>query len=242
MSTILKNTLKKVFHTVGLDLKRLDPAELNKFVWLTNQNIKTILDIGANTGQFARMIHEVLPEAKVYSFEPLQDCYEELVEKMKGVPNFKAFNVALGAEDGETEIHRSEFSPSSSLLPMGDLHKRAFPQTSRETLERISVKRLDGMADLLTCDGGLLVKLDVQGYEDQVIAGGYETFRKAKVIIIETSFQVLYNGQPLFAAMFDMLRRLGFAYRGNLDQLRNPLDGSVLQSDSIFIREKDNGE
>lgn len=239
MRKVLKKILKNSFHAIGLELTRLDPAELNKFVWLTNQNIKTILDIGANTGQFARMIHEVLPEDMLYSFEPLGDCYKELIEKMKGVPNFKAFNFALGAEDVETRIHRSEFSPSSSLLPMGDLHKRAFPQTSRETLERITVKRLDGMADLLTCDGNLLVKLDVQGYEDQVIAGGYETFRKA-IIIIETSFQVLYNGQPLFATMFDMLRRLGFAYRGNLGQLRNSLDGSVLQSDSIFIKEKNN--
>lgn len=137
MFKVLKKVIKSSFHGVGLELTRLDPAELNKFVWLRNQNIGTILDIGANTGQFCQMIHEVLPEAMIYSFEPLRDCYEQLVANMKDVPNFKAFNFALGYEDSETEIHRSEFSPSSSLLPMGKLHREAFPQTIfQRTMER----------------------------------------------------------------------------------------------------------
>src|SRR5262249_15508032 len=161
--------------------------------WLTQRGIRTVLDVGANIGQFASMIHTILPNVTLYSFEPLEDCFERLVSNMKGVANFRAFPVALGDEDCEQRIHRNEFSQSSSLLPMAELHKRAFPFTTDETEETITVKRLDGVAQNLNICDNLLVKLDVQGYEDKVIAGGYETIARASVLIVETSFRALYQ-------------------------------------------------
>lgn len=213
--------------------------EINKFIWLENKNIRTILDIGANIGQFSTVIHKVLPNAAIYAFEPLKDCYEELLNNMRDVPNFKAFNFALGEEDSEAEIYRNKYSHSSSLLHMADLHKQAFPCTKNITREEIIVKRLDGIVDTLLLENDLLIKIDVQGYEDKVILGGYKVISKARMLIVETSFQVLYYEQPLFATIFDMLRKMDFAYCGNLDQIRNPIDGSVLQADSIFMRLSD---
>jgi len=63
--------------------------------WLTEAGINTIFDIGANVGQFAKLIHEVLPTAMIYSFELLEDCYEELKKQMQQIDNFEAFKVAL---------------------------------------------------------------------------------------------------------------------------------------------------
>src|SRR5262249_27443527 len=155
---------KKILHAAGLEIRRerktthqFAPAEEHKFDWLKNLNIQTVLDIGANTGQFASEIHQVLPQAMVYSFEPLKDCYEQLIDTMKSVGNFKAFDYALGNETSEVEMHRSKFSPSSSILPMGTLHKGAFPFTSEGTLERIRIKRLDDIADSLKLTDNLLV-------------------------------------------------------------------------------------
>src|SRR5262249_33037058 len=51
--------------------------------------ISTVLDVGANTGQFAGEIHAILPDAAIYSFEPLL-----LVEKMSHLPKFRAFDFA----------------------------------------------------------------------------------------------------------------------------------------------------
>jgi FkbM family methyltransferase len=212
------------------------PAEEDKHNWLKSLNIRTVLDIGANTGQFAAEIHTILPEAMIYSFEPLKDCYQSLVESMKHVQRFRAFDFALGEEDLEIEMHRSEFSPSSSILPMGDLHKEAFPFTSGEMLEKIKVKRLDDITGSLNLVDNLLIKIDVQGFEDRVIAGGRQTIERARVLIVETSFRRLYEGQPLFDTIYDMLRQMGFAYHGNFIQLLNPVDGSVLQADGIFMK------
>lgn len=229
----LRMLLKDSFLALGLDIKRLD----NKFLWLKRHNVQTIFDVGANTGQFARMIHKVLPEASIYSFEPLKDCYEGLLRNMRGIPDFRAFNLALGDEDGESEIHRNEFSPSSSILAMGDLHKQAFPYTQREKREPIQIRRLDGIAQELPCPTNILVKLDVQGYEDKVIQGSMELISKTRILIVEVSFRSLYQRQPLFDSIYTLLKLAGFSYAGNLDQVTDPRDGSILQADAIFIKD-----
>ena len=121
---------------------------------------------------------------------------------MKSVPKFKAFQFALGNEALEIDIHRSTYSPSSSIRPMSQLHKKVFPYTKGAVSERITVKRLDDIAEGLTLVDNLLVKIDVQGFEDKVFAGGTHTIRKAKALIVETSFESLYEGQPLFDEIY----------------------------------------
>jgi FkbM family methyltransferase len=209
---------------------------LNK-PWLRNSGIKTIFDVGANTGQFARAIHEVLPDAFIYSFEPLSDCFAELQRTMCNVKTFRAFQTALGDRDGEEVFYRSEWSQSSSLLPMGLLHKENFPFTARQSREIARVRKLDDYVDECMTNDNILVKIDVQGYEDKVIAGGKRLLKRAKLLIVETSMVPLYDGQPLFRDIFTSLENQGFQYNGALNQALGPIDGSVLYADSVFIRE-----
>jgi len=208
---------------------------LNK-PWLLKSGIRTVFDVGANIGQFARAIHEVLPEAYIYSFEPLPDCFGELQKAMAGVKTFRAFNMALAERDAEAEFYRSSWSPSSSLLPMQELHKQNFPFTAGESRQIVRVRRLDDYAEELTIQGEVLIKLDVQGVEDKVIEGGKELIQRAKILIVETSMDSLYERQPLFADIFKLLEALGFTYKGALSQAFSALDESVLYADSIFIR------
>ena len=218
------------------ELKQIAEAERRRTLWLRNMNIETILDIGANTGQFAKSMHELFPEARLYSFEPLKDCYDELLVQFKNVPQFQAFNVALGDETGLVEIHRSEYSPSSSLLPMKELHKTCFPYTKEEIIQKINIVRLDDIADSLNLRKPMLVKLDVQGYEDKVISGGKSVIGQADIVITELSVEQLYDGQPLFDEIYKTMTSMGFQYRGNYEQLCSPDDGRVLQVDGIFTR------
>jgi FkbM family methyltransferase len=226
--------LKNVFLRCGLDICRVK----HKYEWLRPYNIRTILDIGANIGYFSATFHKILPQAAIYAFEPLADCYKQLLKRMKKVPQFHAFNYALGDADSDAKIYHSEFSQSSSLLRMEELHKQAFPHTKKLTSEVVSVVRLDEISRDLDLIDNILIKIDVQGYENKVIAGGRQTFSRAKVLIVETSFQTLYREQVLFDAIYDLLKSLGFCYMGNLGQLKDPRNGSVLQADSIFVRTK----
>ncbi len=226
---------KKMLLSMGFDVRRV-PKGSKRLIWLKNQRIKTVIDIGAHKGQFATMMHKVLPDAKIYSFEPLKDCYEKLVKNMGNLSDFEAFNYALGDRNTKTKIHRSSYSQSSSLLPMGESHKEAFPYSKGETTEKIKVKKLDEVAKDLDIEKNVLVKIDVQGYEDRVIEGGKKFISNAQVLIVETSFETLYKGQPLFDKVYEILKKMGFSYRGSMYQISSPADGKVLQSDSIFVK------
>lgn len=229
-----KTCVKSLFRFCGLDIRRT--LQYEPYEWLKGMNIRTILDIGANTGQFASRIHGLLPDAQIYSFEPLASCFEELKRGMKNVQNFQCFNYALGNENGKHTIYHNEFSDSSSLLPMEQIHKDAFPFAQNVKEETIEIRRLDDIADSLELKDNLLIKIDVQGFEDKVIEGGEKTIKRAKILIVETSFEPLYRGQLLFDGIYSMLKSQGFVFKGCEESLRNPQDGCLLQCDSIFIR------
>ncbi len=135
----------------------------------------------------------------------------------------------------KSKIYRSSYSPSSSLLKMTLLHEEAFPYTKGTTEEKILVRRLDDAVRSLSLRKNILIKMDAEGYEDKIIMGGTKLISQAKVIIIETSFKPLRLNQPLFGQIYEMLKKLNFEYAGNLGQKKNPVDGNVLLSDSVFI-------
>ena len=119
LSKPMKACVKGLFRRFGLEIKWIPPYE--HYGWLRECGIRTVLDVGANVGQFASMIHRLIPSATLHSFEPLEDCYRQLRNKMGSVKGFHAFNIALGDRNGREQIYRSDYTPSSSLLPMDDL-------------------------------------------------------------------------------------------------------------------------
>ena len=228
----MKQAIYNILHSLGLDIKFVKPENNS---WLQKKNLRAVLDIGANTGQFASRIHEILPQVRIFSFEPIQACHQELVNNTRTLP-VKTFHYALGDTEESVTINISRHSPSSSLLDMADLHKKVFVGTDFTTTEQIQVKRLDDIAPDLQISEPFMVKIDVQGFEDRVIRGGYQTIKKASVVIIETSFQELYRGQVLFDGIYQQLTGLGFNFIGNWSQAKNPADGSILYAESIFIK------
>lgn len=236
-----KELISLAFRALGYRLTRIDPVQEMlgpgcKYEWLKNMNVNTVLDAGAYTGQAASAFHKILPSATIYSFEPLADCYEKLNATMAGVTQFKSFNLALGDRQDQVRMNRSAFAPSSSLLRMAGLHKDAFPFSAGETAVMVNVTTLDEMAPELDLKENILLKIDVQGYEDRVLRGALSIIDRIRVIIVETSFSELYEGQPLFSAIHNLLSGHGFVYSGSWDQLAHPVDGLPLQQDSIFIR------
>lgn len=203
--------------------------------WLRELNPSTILDIGANTGQFAVAINAVLPNARILSFEPLPDCFEQLKRNMSKARKFSAYNYGLGDMRGEFPFERNAFSMSSSFLKMTNTHKTSFPHTAQSSTVKVKVERLDDVAPALEIADPFLAKIDVQGYEDRVLCGGEQTLRRAAVIFLEMSFEALYEGQPLFDSIRQQVEKMGFTYAGNLDQMLCPKTGRVLQVDGIFV-------
>lgn len=244
MISLVKSGFKKSLKKFGFELARLPgpehyrffPRPEDRYKWIQGMGIRTILDVGAHTGESALEFHGIFPEARIYSFEPLRQCFLEMQSRLQGQSFHRAFNFAIGDAPGKSTIHKSGYSPSSSLLSMGSAHKNAYPFSAEETSETIEVKTLDSMAPELPLEKEVLLKIDTQGYEKHVLLGARETIKRVKLIIVEASFEELYEGQPRFPEIYRLLSDLGFEYRGSWDQFNNPKDGRPLQQDGIFIK------
>jgi len=204
--------------------------------WLLDLDINTVLDIGANVGEFTCIFNELFPEAKIYAFEPLPDCYSRLEERTRNKDKIKTFNVGLGSKDGEMQIHKSSWHPASSFREMSDLHKQNYPHSSDSKDLNVRLKKLDDIFNINDLSKNIFIKMDVQGFEDEVIKGGLNVFKLAKIIIVEISFETLYKDEPLFDGIYSLLKPLGFNFVGNLKQSVNKNDGRFLQADCIFIK------
>ena len=208
-------------------------AELHR-PWIQQYGIRTVVDVGANEGQFARLARAALPTSQIFSFEPLPECFAKLQAQFGGDRHFEAFPFALGASPAELTIYRSAYSPSSSLLRMGATHRRAFPHTTDVDEVRVHVETLDAVLGGCPLDGHVLLKLDVQGFEAAVLQGARETLQRVSLVLVELSLEPLYEGEPLFDDVYRQLTSAGFTLRGVVDMLRQPSDGRPLQVDALF--------
>src|SRR5712692_10887479 len=103
----------------------------------------TVLDIGANNGQFAEDIFRAFPGVTVYSFEPIPECYRELLLMREHEPTLHPIQLALSDHDGEVDFWLSRFRDSSSIQEMMPTHTDAWPHTTIEGKIRVPVARLD---------------------------------------------------------------------------------------------------
>lgn len=231
----ITTVFRHVLNQVGIDVIRYRP-QVSDLAWVKPLGIKTVFDVGANIGQFAHEIRHELPDAYIYSFEPITSCYDILTSTMKKDPRFHAFNSALGAAKGKATINISGYSPSSSLLEQSSILKEQFPHTKNEKTETITVDTLDAIWKTVEHPGHILVKMDVQGFEDKVIDGGKECLRHAHALIIETSFVQLYENQPLFDDIYRRVYEFGFRYHGAMRSKRSTETHGILFEDSVFLR------
>ena len=238
--------MKKLIHSLlskfGLQLrnpaKEAKIAKIQKWNFLKKIQIKTIIDVGANEGQFVAEISNIFPLAEIYSFEPLKDCYEKLTSNFHDNKKVHTYNFALGEQDGEITFSRSSASPSSSILKMGRLHKQLYPHTADLIEEKVTIKRLDDVFANVKLENQVLLKIDVQGAEEKVIKGGTGVLKMADIVITEVSYATLYENQPLFRDIMSLLEKHNFTYIGNMEQFANPLTQAPLFADAIFIKKE----
>ena len=205
---------------------------------LHRARIGLVLDIGANAGQYGHRLRALGYRGRIASFEPLEDEHRTLTRHAQRDPFWEvAPRCAIGAEDGMIEMHVSRNSNSSSALAMLPLHREAAPASEITHSVRVPVRTLDAAAKPFVRRGeAVLVKVDVQGMEHRVIAGGRETLAQAAAVQIELSLAPLYAGQPLFWEVAKLVKTEGFELADLNPEFIDPRDGRVLQVDAVFLR------
>lgn len=201
------------------------------------RSYKTIVDAGANAGQFARAAHLCFPEARILSFEPLPDVAERLATNLSDVPGHKIFRTALGATDGVTKFHRNSYDQSSSVLPM--LHNEGGMLADKSEVEVLEVllARFDTVLAGESLEPDCLLKLDLQGNELAALRGAERCLSAFQNIILETVFEAEYVDEPLFEEIWEHLKGRGFTFERPLN-FSHGKSGRIVQMDALFTRQR----
>ena len=242
LSSSIKKFIKNSINAIGFDIMPMQKSPKHSLLGLRHLPIHSIIDVGANTGQFARHISTLFPGAHVFCFEPLPGPYKELNHWAKGQKHGKvtALNIALGAQEGTLEMYcHVEHSPSSSFLRATNICKKHYPFTQKQVSIPVKLMTLDKWITSLTTHPvpETLIKLDVQGYEERVIRGGQKIFTNARACIVEICLDKLYGDQASFKDISTLLYELGFDYAGNIGQFYGD-DGHVIFIDALFIKKR----
>lgn len=218
-------------------MKRLlDPAGARRAALLKYHEIQTVIDVGANMGQYGGELRAWDFKGRIISFEPTSVAFNALSERTAGDANWQIFNFALGAEAGVAELNvASNSGQSSSFMPMLDAHRQGAPEVKYLATEQVSVKTLDSaLSDCVTPRENLSLKLDVQGFEHLVLRGATSTLPQVRLIECELSLVQLYDGQMLISQMLSLLDSLDFVPICFTPAFSNPVSGHCLQIDGIF--------
>lgn len=199
--------------------------------------VNTIIDIGANKGQFTLAARSVYPEGNIISFEPLSGPAEIFNKVFTKDQNIVLHQSAIGPQKDTVEMHVSNREDSSSLLPIGNNQLSMFPGTEESHIEEIKVAPLHkflSKEDLL--NKRVFVKIDVQGYELEVLRGSKNLIDEFDYIYVECSFVELYEGQVLADDVIEYLSNYSFKLEGVYNMYYDK-KGIAIQADFLFSKD-----
>lgn len=194
----------------------------------------TLLDVGANTGEFTRAVSSLIALAGVHAFEPQPSCHAELKQALAGLSNSHLHPVAVGAEAGEIELLCTANSKLASVLKPTANVADGYGGGDFNVQQHLKVPlvRLDDVIPAGTPIG--LLKIDVQGYELPVLEGARLTLRSTSALLMEVNYVPHYEGGATFDDLCEAVRAHGFRTFG----ISAPYGGpkGPLWADALFVR------
>lgn len=234
---IIARAIKFGLHKVGLDLRWHRPASPRRIALMKAAGVRSVLDVGANTGQYATDLRKSGFAGDIISFEPLDEAYRVLVDASAGDDRWQCRQLAASDHPGTSTIHiAGNEGASSSLLVMADAHIEAMPVARTVGVQEVTMCRLDSLDELRTVPGPLMLKLDVQGHELPALAGAEGLLDRVVLIEAELSVSELYEGGPLMLDVLSEIAKRGFDLVALEPGFYHPGDGRFLQFDGTFRR------
>lgn len=236
--SVARTGLRRLLRRFGVDLVRYPqshPAH-RRVRLLRHHHIDLVLDVGANDGGYVRQLRELGFQGRVVSFEPLAGPYARLRQAAAADARWTTVNVALGDGRRASTMNVAANSASSSFLAMEEAHRRAAPYATYVGTEDVEVTRLDDVFDRYDNGDAAFLKMDVQGYEREVLGGGGRTLSRVRGAQVEMSLVPLYEGSWLLADVLGFFATSGFELVSLEPGFHEHATGRLLQVDGIFMR------
>ena len=220
----------------GALAKRVAPS-IEHAIALQHRGYRTIVDVGANRGQFSLFARMLNPDASIHAFEPLDGPGKVFAGLFAGDDRVKIRQIAIGCSDVEASIFVTAKDDSSSLLAVEPLQQDIFG-TVASAVQTVPVRRLAACLSAEDIQPPSLLKIDVQGTERDVLAGSEELLPLFSAVYVECSYVSLYREQVLADAVIKWMQARGFVVGGVFNQYERPGIGPI-QADFLFLRSAD---
>ncbi len=233
---------KKIFQNFGILIRKYNAAtseDLRRIKLFEHYSIDLVFDIGANKGQYATGIMDAGYKNKIVSFEPLSSVHTIIEKASKGYSNWTvAPRCAIGSQNEAIEINISANSVSSTLLTMLDSHIEGAPESKIIGKEKVQVFPLDEIAkNYIGSSKNIFLKIDVQGFEQEVLKGAQATIAQAKGVEMEISLVPLYENQIwLLPQILKYMEEKDFVLTSIVPAFTDNKTGKVLQCNGIFYK------
>jgi len=231
-----KEIIKKYIQKTGFTIARYpSPDQKRRILAYHNFKVDTLLDIGANSGQYAGLMRESGYKGRIHSFEPTSKAFDLLRNKSKKDKDWHIHQLAIGATAGEIEINISENSFSSSILEIEKLHVKSAPQSRYISKETVPIETIDNLFSVIAKSAkSIYMKIDTQGYESEVLKGAENSLPKIQCIQLEMSLVKLYKNEWLFEETISYLKKKYFEIYTIEPEFYDTSTGQLLQIDAIF--------
>jgi len=197
--------------------------------------LKTLVDVGANIGQFSLLVRYEHPQASIVAFEPLATPTATYRKLFADDEKTTLHQTALGTERKHLNMHVSNRLDSSSLLEISPLQTTQFPGTEEVGREDVAVAPMTDFIKQENLIGPALLKIDVQGFELEVLKSAGDLLSSFQWIYVEASFKPLYEGQALVHEILRYLQDQKFILKGFFNPSYDS-KGLSVQADFLFIK------
>jgi FkbM family methyltransferase len=202
---------------------------------LAGRDFASVVDVGANRGQFTLFAAGLFPQAPIFAFEPQPGPYAVLARIAAGRPGVQTFRAAVGPRATTARLHVMHPDDCSSLLAPTARQRALFPQTRLAGALPVAIAPLHAFIGPGDLRAPALLKLDVQGFELAALEGCSSLLDRFAAVYVECSFERLYGGQPLADEVLAHLRERGFRLSG-VYNLASDRTGRAVQADFLCVR------
>ena len=231
--------VKSLRHRLGLYLRRRMNVPIQEFALERLRKAgfqpRLLLDVGASYGLFADEAWDYWPELSVHGFEPDPEYVKILEARATGDPRLHVSRALVGPK-ADPAMRYYHVLGASTICQENRTHGARTIQEGPGPERTCPMLTLDAYSQ----DRGLkpdFLKIDVQGYELEVLRGAEKVLPGIEVILTEVNHIDVYAGAPLAAELIGWLALRGYALHDVCNLTRRPLDDALWQTDMIFVRQ-----